>query len=648
MKLIKILIFTMVIVLTIATVGCDLSDFAGESLGDAGSDLTGSDQIGENANDHVCDFRLESKIDSTCEEPGVENYRCSCGKAKKETLSLLPHTEVTDPGKEPTEAEPGKTEGKHCSLCGEILVKQEYVFYGDYSVAEKYDGDYAYNSLLKLDNAEKLTKLYNDIDKIADSFHNSVSDAKEEHKYIIADIDFSELDLTEGEALAAWCAYRIDHPLYYWLSSMVYYSESELSIACDADYAKASDRAALNLKIYNGVKEFVEEAYSASKYNTVLGFHDLIILSIDYAYESDGKTPEDDAWAHNVIGVFDKGAGVCEAYSKTFQLLLNYCDIENVLVSGFANEPHAWNLVKLDDGMWYWCDLTWDDTPDFAWGISYRYFCVNDTQNVGWTDGPFTMQPSTFLSSHIPYEKVDTGVNYNYELPARSSSEFDGAEIMLRDTFDVGNLTYAIAGYNSVQLVAARANGNIEIPSSVAYLGESFKVISVGKIENGKFTVGSIAAYKNGIYTEQYTVNYVSIPESVIFIWDDAFNMDALVEISVSADNKKFTSRDGVLFTKDLSVLIKYPNAKTGKSYTLPGETRIIAAGAFTTLYSNTGDKLLLEKIYLSADNVEAGVKNYGYSYERSDYTESNPWDKIREKLSADALIYDKNGNPID
>ena len=55
---------------------------------------------------------------------------------------MLPHNVVIDPAEEPNGSEPGKTEGKHCSVCGTVIVKQEYVFAGDYSVAEKYDGDY--------------------------------------------------------------------------------------------------------------------------------------------------------------------------------------------------------------------------------------------------------------------------------------------------------------------------------------------------------------------------------------------------------------------------------------------------------------------------------------------------------------------------
>ena len=661
MKLTKILIFMLMAVLTVSLISCDVEGVLDGVLGegtdgdgtilDGGSNLDGNGNLDGDDNsglegEHECDYKLEYEIPATCENGGTKGYKCSCGKTKTEPTDALSHTEEKIEATEPSGSTPGTTEGVRCSVCGIVLVQPEYVFENDYSVPEKYDGDYAYNSLLKLSKAEKLTKLYNLIDKEADAFHNGNKNATADNNYIVASINYASLGLSDEEAMAVWSAYHIDRPLYYWISNNIYYSSTEISLVVDTEYASASVRAALNAKIYAGVEDFVEEAYSQSKYNTALAFHDLIILAIDYAYEQDGRTPEDDPWAHNVIGVFDKGAGVCEAYAKTFQLLLNYCEIENILVTGWANELHAWNLIQLDDGKWYWCDLTWDDKPGFMWGITYNYFCVNDTENVGWSDGPFTTAPSTFVSDHTPNPKTDTGMSFSYDLPARSDTKFDGDCIMIKDTFTIGSLTYAVAGYNSVQLVSVTAPGVLNIPASVSYMGETLAVISVGKMEDGKFTVGSIASYKNGEYTEQYAVTEIIIPESVIFIWDNAFNMDALTKITVHADNTVFTSLNDVLYTKDLTTLIKYPNAKAGREFTLPKETVRIAYGALSTLYYNTG-ALLLEKVYLSADAVVAGVRNYGYGYENAKYFEENPWNSIREKLSGAKTIYNKDGSVL-
>ena len=66
--------------------------------------------------------------EATCTEDGEISYNCSrCEETKKETISATGHTEVTDPAVEATCTEPGRTEGKHCSVCGTILVKSEEI-----------------------------------------------------------------------------------------------------------------------------------------------------------------------------------------------------------------------------------------------------------------------------------------------------------------------------------------------------------------------------------------------------------------------------------------------------------------------------------------------------------------------------------------
>lgn len=46
---------------------------------------------------------------------------------KAVTLSLADHTVVVDPAVAPTETTPGKTEGKHCSVCNTVLTAQQVI-----------------------------------------------------------------------------------------------------------------------------------------------------------------------------------------------------------------------------------------------------------------------------------------------------------------------------------------------------------------------------------------------------------------------------------------------------------------------------------------------------------------------------------------
>ena len=69
--------------------------------------------------------------DATCTEPGLtEGKKCTvCGDVltAQEEIPAAGHTEETIPGKDVTCTEPGLTEGKKCSVCGEVLTAQEEI-----------------------------------------------------------------------------------------------------------------------------------------------------------------------------------------------------------------------------------------------------------------------------------------------------------------------------------------------------------------------------------------------------------------------------------------------------------------------------------------------------------------------------------------
>ena len=65
---------------------------------------------------------------ATCTEAGTATYTCTkCGDSYTEEAPAKGHTEVIDAAVEPTCTETGLTEGKHCSVCNEVLVKQNVV-----------------------------------------------------------------------------------------------------------------------------------------------------------------------------------------------------------------------------------------------------------------------------------------------------------------------------------------------------------------------------------------------------------------------------------------------------------------------------------------------------------------------------------------
>jgi len=120
---------------------------------------------------------------------------------------------------------------------------------------------------------------------------------------------------------------------------------------------------------------------------------------------------------------------------------------------------------------------------------------------------------------------------------------------------------------------------SIKLPNSATVIGyEAFKncmgLASV-IIGNNVDVIQTFAFSSTGITS-------ITIPKSVTRINEYAFTLcEGLKEYIVASDNENYSSFNGVLFDKEKTDLIFYPQAKTATSYTVPDGVQSIHCNAF-------------------------------------------------------------------
>ena len=160
-----------------------------------------------------------------------------------------------------------------------------------------------------------------------------------------------------------------DHPELFWLNTS-FQSLSAPSGACvemDLSFnAAANDLDTSKDKFNESVSQILTGARNLSDAPSKEEYvHQVLIDSVSYDLNANMNQS-----AYSAL-VF--GKTVCAGYSRAFQYLMQQLGVPAYYCAGNAGEPHAWNIIKLDDGF-YNVDTTWDDTP----GHEYDYYNMDD------------------------------------------------------------------------------------------------------------------------------------------------------------------------------------------------------------------------------------------------------------------------------
>ena len=109
----------------------------------------------------------------------------------------------------------------------------------------------------------------------------------------------------------------------------------------------------------------------SNRYNFIMSVHDYLA---DTVYYPDLNSSDYKMSAHDAYGALVEGRAVCQGYSDAVKLICDKYNIPCVCISGSSNGGgHMWNAIQMEDGKWYFIDLTWDDQDSRTF---YDFFLV--------------------------------------------------------------------------------------------------------------------------------------------------------------------------------------------------------------------------------------------------------------------------------
>lgn len=164
--------------------------------------------------------------------------------------------------------------------------------------------------------------------------------------------------MTEEEIRTLLGYFMDDNPAFYWLTPSIISESGGGARYIAFQYAAGmnADKVRSRLEHIKREAAVLLEGLDGSSWDKVLTIHDRLAEHITYDMATDADN------MGNLYGGLINRAGVCDAYTKSFQYLMGELGIPciNVRGSNDRGRSHAWNAVELD-GHWYYVDVTWDD-----------------------------------------------------------------------------------------------------------------------------------------------------------------------------------------------------------------------------------------------------------------------------------------------
>lgn len=258
-------------------------------------------------------------------------------------------------------------------------------------------------------------------------------------------------------------------------------------------------------------------------------------------------------------------SGLTDILSETFYGCENLCSV---------TLPSSISTIK--NGAFENClALSKLTIPEKVAEIGYRAFSNTDICSLSIPNSVETIESNSFAyCDNLEYVYIGSGISN------LSSSAFYGCNKLSKINISSYNKTYcAIDGVlfskDKTEIViypSGKMDSNYKIPDGVVKIySDTFNTCNNLKTLAISKDVEVLGKENGSLY-------FVGIA-----LDPDVFTMcDGLVEFIVDAENPYFTSEDGILYNKDKTMLLKYPNNKTNIVYKVSDFVENISPAAFS------------------------------------------------------------------
>lgn len=267
--------------------------------------------------------------------------------------------------------------------------------------------------------------------------------------------------------------------------------------------------------------------------------------------------------------------------------------------------------VRLSDGKELKVSVTYDGTLTEANGVEIPYKLVDsngdivsgDTVLTQTAGDPDAVPTITFGAKTLEGAKYAGVYTDTVTFTANASEKVYTAEEIEADEhlYEIGYTgSSVIAAFNDdYSDVVIFANGSNSRGATSNFNGRVSPLTQHADTLSNVTIDDNVTSLGNSLFMNCTNIQEVFIPQSVNYIccnetFSTFYGCSSLTTINVDANNKRYSSENGVLFNKDKTELLHYPHGKADLSYVVPEGVEVIGERAFN-------DQKIVQSVTLSS-----------------------------------------------